>query len=140
MIAKPQKSFAFAALLLCTAIALSACKKSTPEANNAPNDNLRVSVPESLQAQIQVSEVVNQDVSDTLRVAGQIDFDEQALTRIGASVTGRVTQIHATLGQQRRHACSDQQQRALWFTVGVFESSFGDRTPSTKPRACENLV
>jgi cobalt-zinc-cadmium efflux system membrane fusion protein len=32
-------------------------------------------------------------------VAGQIDFDEQALTRIGASVTGRVTQIQATLGQ-----------------------------------------
>jgi cobalt-zinc-cadmium efflux system membrane fusion protein len=37
-------------------------------------------------------------VSDTLRVAGQIDFNEQALTRIGASVTGRVTQIQAHLG------------------------------------------
>jgi cobalt-zinc-cadmium efflux system membrane fusion protein len=42
--------------------------------------------------------VVSFELSDTLRVAGQIDFDEQALTRIGASVTGRVTQIHAQLG------------------------------------------
>ena len=100
MIVKPQKSFAFAALLLCTVFTLSACKKNTgAEATSAPNDNMRVSAPESLQAQIQVSEVMSQDVSDTLRVAGQIDFDEQALTRIGASVTGRVTQIHATLGQ-----------------------------------------
>ena len=39
-------------------------------------------------------------MSDILRVAGQIDFDEQALTRIGASVTGRVTQINAQLGQE----------------------------------------
>jgi cobalt-zinc-cadmium efflux system membrane fusion protein len=35
-----------------------------------------------------------------LGVAGQIDFDEQALTRIGASVTGRVTQINAQLGNE----------------------------------------
>ena len=47
---------------------------------------------------IQVADVVSFELSDTLRVAGQIDFDEQALTRIGASVTGRVTQIHAQLG------------------------------------------
>jgi cobalt-zinc-cadmium efflux system membrane fusion protein len=51
-----------------------------------------------LKAQIQVADVVSFELSDTLRVAGQIDFDEQALTRIGASVTGRVTQIHAQLG------------------------------------------
>jgi cobalt-zinc-cadmium efflux system membrane fusion protein len=60
---------------------------------------MRVVATESLQTQIQVTEVASQDISDILRVAGQIDFDEQALTRIGASVTGRVTQIHATLGQ-----------------------------------------
>jgi cobalt-zinc-cadmium efflux system membrane fusion protein len=59
---------------------------------------MRVFAPESLRTQIQVAEVLSQDLSDTLRVAGQIDFDEQALTRIGASVTGRVTQITAQLG------------------------------------------
>jgi cobalt-zinc-cadmium efflux system membrane fusion protein len=88
------------ALLLCSVLALSACKKaSVQEASNTQSDAMRVIAPESLQSQIQVSEVVGQDMSDTLRAAGQIDFDEQALTRIGASVTGRVTQIQATLGQ-----------------------------------------
>jgi len=88
------------ALLLCCVLALSACKKATvQEASISESDAMRVVAPERLQAQIQVSEVVSQEMSDTLRAAGQIDFDEQALTRIGASVTGRVTQIHASLGQ-----------------------------------------
>ena len=86
-------------LLLCSALALSACKKATvQEATNTESDAMRVFAPESLKAQIQVADVVSFELSDTLRVAGQIDFDEQALTRIGASVTGRVTQIHAQLG------------------------------------------
>ena len=97
---KTHKFQTLAALLLCSILALSACKKATvQEASNTESDAMRVFAPESLQAQIQVSEVVSQEMSDTLRAAGQIDFDEQALTRIGASVTGRVTQIQATLGQ-----------------------------------------
>lgn len=89
----------FAALLVCSTLTLSACKKA-PVSENAhtPADALQVFVPDSLKAQIQVSEVTTHDVSDTIRVAGQIDFNEQALTRIGASVTGRVTQIQAHLG------------------------------------------
>ncbi len=96
----PYKFHTLTALLLCSVLALSACKKATvQEASNTESDAMRVFAPESLQAQIQVSEVVSQEMSDTLRAAGQIDFDEQALTRIGASVTGRVTQIQASLGQ-----------------------------------------
>jgi membrane fusion protein, heavy metal efflux system len=97
---KTHKFQTLAALLLCSILALSACKKATvQEASNTESDAMRVFATESLQAQIQVAEVVSQEMSDTLRAAGQIDFDEQALTRIGASVTGRVTQIQATLGQ-----------------------------------------
>ena len=96
---KHQKLSTLSAILLCSVMALSACKKaSSPEASNAENDVMRVFAPESIRTQIQVAEVMSQDLSDTLRVAGQIDFDEQALTRIGASVTGRVTQITAQLG------------------------------------------
>jgi cobalt-zinc-cadmium efflux system membrane fusion protein len=87
-------------MLLCSVVALSACKKATvQEASTAQSDAMRVIAPDSLQAQLQITDVASQEVSDTLRVAGQIDFDEQALTRIGSSVTGRVTQIQATLGQ-----------------------------------------
>jgi cobalt-zinc-cadmium efflux system membrane fusion protein len=94
------KIHTLAAVLLSSVLALSACKKATvQEASSKQNDVMRVLAPESLQAQITVSDVVSQEMSDTLRAAGQIDFDEQALTRIGASVTGRVTQIQASLGQ-----------------------------------------
>ena len=97
---KPKRSHALVAMLLCSALALSACKKaSVQEATSSQGDVMRVIAPDSLQAQLQITDVASQEVSDTLRVAGQIDFDEQALTRIGSSVTGRVTQIQATLGQ-----------------------------------------
>jgi len=94
-----QKIRVLTALLACSLLALTACKKaSVQEATNTESDVMRVFAPESLKTQIQVTEVQSQDLSETLRVAGQIDFDEQALTRIGASVTGRVTQIQAQLG------------------------------------------
>ena len=93
------RSSALTVLVLFGALALSACKKATIQEATAPDNNaMRVVAPDSMNSQIQVSEVQSQDISDTLRVAGQIDFDEQALTRIGASVTGRVTQIQAQLG------------------------------------------
>ena len=90
----------FVALLTCLLL-ISGCKKSQPTAasQTAQDPNL-VMANESLLAQIKISVVSQGDVSDILRVAGQIDFDEQALTRIGASVTGRVTQINAQLGNE----------------------------------------
>jgi cobalt-zinc-cadmium efflux system membrane fusion protein len=87
--------------LLTSLLLISGCKKSQPTAasQTAQDPNL-VIANESLLAQIKISVVSQGDVSDILRVAGQIDFDEQALTRIGASVTGRVTQINAQLGNE----------------------------------------
>ncbi len=86
--------------LLTLVLAVSACKPAqVPSTGQAAGDPMQVQAPESLRAQIQVTEVAQQDLSDTLRVAGAIEFDEQSLNRIGASVTGRVTQLHAVLGQ-----------------------------------------
>jgi len=90
----------FIALLTCLLL-ITGCKKSQPSgATQTAQDPNLVMANESLLAQIKISEVSQSDVSDILRVAGQIDFDEQALTRIGASVTGRVTQINAQLGNE----------------------------------------
>jgi cobalt-zinc-cadmium efflux system membrane fusion protein len=87
------------ALFLMGVLGLTACKKATPNnTQNSAQDTQRVFADATLMAQIEVSEVTSTELSDVLRVAGQIDFDEQALTRIGASVTGRVTHIHAKLG------------------------------------------
>lgn len=87
--------------LLTSLLFITSCKKSQPfGARQTAQDPNLVMANESLLAQIKISEVAQSDVSDILRVAGQIDFDEQALTRIGASVTGRVTQINAQLGNE----------------------------------------
>jgi cobalt-zinc-cadmium efflux system membrane fusion protein len=87
--------------LLTSAFLLSGCKKSQPTQTQPNNQDLNIVVAnDALMAQIKVAEVDQIDVSDILRVAGQIDFDEQALTRIGASVTGRITQINASLGSE----------------------------------------
>ena len=87
--------------LLTSLLLITGCKKSqSPRTSQIAQDPNLVVANESLLAQVKVSEVAHSDVSDILRVAGQIDFDEQALTRIGASVTGRVTQINAQLGQE----------------------------------------
>jgi len=97
---KKTSSFrAIGALLVCCALTLSACKKAGPETTSTSDiDSSLIAADAALQSQIQVAAVLTTGVSETLRVAGQIDFDEQALTRIGASVTGRVTQIQAQLG------------------------------------------
>lgn len=87
--------------LLTGAFLLTGCKKSQPTQAQPNNQDLNIVVAnDALMAQIKVAEVDQIDVSDILRVAGQIDFDEQALTRIGASVTGRITQINASLGSE----------------------------------------
>ena len=87
--------------LLTSLLLISGCKKSQPSgASQTAQDPNLVMANEALLAQIKISVVSQGEVSDILRVAGQIDFDEQALTRIGASVTGRVTQINAQLGNE----------------------------------------
>lgn len=49
---------------------------------------------------IDVQQVAVLPFSETLRVSGKVEFDEQRVARIGASVTGRVTEILAMPGQE----------------------------------------
>ncbi len=68
----------------------------------APPDPLLVTVPPNFGAPIKVTSAGNTQVADVLRVAGKVDFDQTRVTRIGATVTGRVIEIQAHLGQQVR--------------------------------------
>ncbi|MCP4638727.1 MAG: efflux RND transporter periplasmic adaptor subunit [Methyloversatilis sp.] len=95
--------------LLCiglfgASLLLAACadgdENAAPAAVEAPADPNLVQAGGSLGNIIKVGAVTKVALSDTLRVAGQVDFDEQRVTRIGATVTGRVTELQATLGQQ----------------------------------------
>jgi cobalt-zinc-cadmium efflux system membrane fusion protein len=53
----------------------------------------------SLASRLKVAPVDRQSISERLRVPGSIDFDEHNVARIGASVSGRVTELFVTPGQ-----------------------------------------
>ncbi len=90
-----------ALFLLLTAALLLGCNKEDKKAEAAhASDPALVAPGPELLAQLQLADVSIRPVAETLRVAGRIDFDEQRLARIGATVTGRVTQIDALLGQE----------------------------------------
>ena len=92
-----MKRLPLALLLLVTAL-LSACKEEPKPQASAPTDPNVVTPPPALMQQIVLSPVGRAPVADVLRVAGRIDFDELRVARIGATVTGRVTELHAALG------------------------------------------
>lgn len=86
-------------LVVCLLLALAGCRKESVQTTANATDPLLVQAPAELIAQLELGTVDEKQFSETIRVAGTIDFDEQALTRIGASVTGRVTQMLVNLGQ-----------------------------------------
>lgn len=74
-------------------------KATTAVAELGPDPNL-VKAGDNLGPIVKLGVVEKLPLSETLRVAGQVDFDEQRVARIGATVTGRVTELVAVLGQQ----------------------------------------
>ena len=90
-----------ALILLLTATLIAGCNKDDKKAVVGPAaDPAMVAPAPELLAQLKLAAVSTQPVAETLRVAGRIDFDEQRLARIGATITGRVTDIDAMLGQE----------------------------------------
>ena len=91
----------FFALIL--SVALTGCDdKNTPAVAAEAVDPSMVSASPDLLQRLSVLPVEEREVSEMLRVPARIEVDEQRVTRIGAAVTGRVTQIFATLGQRVR--------------------------------------
>jgi membrane fusion protein, heavy metal efflux system len=92
-----------ALFLLLTAAALAGCDGEDSKAvAHKPVDPALVSPAPELLAQLKLANVTTAPIAETVRVAGRIDFDEQRLARIGATVIGRVTAIDALLGQEVR--------------------------------------
>nr|MBL8412163.1 efflux RND transporter periplasmic adaptor subunit [Dechloromonas sp.] len=89
-----------ALVLMLSAAMLLGCNKDDDKKAAAPvADPSLVAPAQELLEQLKLKPVAAEPVAETLRVAGKIDFDEQRLARIGATVTGRVTQVDALLGQ-----------------------------------------
>ncbi|NYE24109.1 efflux RND transporter periplasmic adaptor subunit [Pigmentiphaga litoralis] len=97
-----KHSLSFSASLVALAIALSACGDKAPEtaAPAAPAaDPAIVTADEAMASRIKLATITKQPFGEMLRVSGRIDFDIERVARIGATVTGRVTEIRAELGQ-----------------------------------------
>ena len=91
---------------LLLALLLSACKPAQEEnaaAEKEPQDPNVVELTPVLQNQVKIAAVGEAEIRDILRVPGSIQVDEQRVARIGASVTGRITDINVILGQDVKH-------------------------------------
>lgn len=80
---------------------LAACGSDADKpAKQAAADPFLVAANPDLSKRLKVAPVAQTPVSETLRVAGQIDFDENRVARIGATVTGRVSAMQGIVGQR----------------------------------------
>jgi cobalt-zinc-cadmium efflux system membrane fusion protein len=94
-----------AALVSLAAAVLAGCiehsvAETPPKAAAAPADPLLVQAGASLAERIQEAALSPVPISEPLQVAARIDFNEQTMARIGAAVTGRVTELHAVPGER----------------------------------------
>jgi len=72
------KSTYFYAFTIAAALSLTACQKGKTEKSGPMEvDANVVQADANMLSQLKVTEVIYSELSDTLRVAGQIDFDEQ---------------------------------------------------------------
>jgi cobalt-zinc-cadmium efflux system membrane fusion protein len=88
-------------LILATLLAGCQEKQATPAAAIA-DDPALITVTPQLLKRLTIAAVGEGEMADTIRVPAHIEVDEQRISRIGAVVTGRLTEIHAELGQRVR--------------------------------------
>lgn len=108
--AHARRTPALAAAVLGLAAALAGCgggpvspsHAAAPATTRAPVDPFTVTPPPALAERLALAPVERRPVSESLSVVGRIDFDEKTVARIGASVTGRVTELAASAGQMVR--------------------------------------
>jgi cobalt-zinc-cadmium efflux system membrane fusion protein len=72
---------------------------STPTITEAQDPSIIAVTPELLK-RLTIAAVSEGESAETIRVPARIEVDEQRVARIGAAVTGRLTEIRAELGQR----------------------------------------
>lgn len=100
MTMRPNFSLSLLACAAAFAVLTGCSDQAAPAAEPARLPPGIVKPEETLQKTLKVAPAATSAFSEMLRVAGRIDFDEQRVARIGASVTGRVTDLYAMLGQE----------------------------------------
>ena len=81
------------------ALSLMACGSKQETQTAEVNDPNIVELPAEMAKGITVMKVGDAEIRDLLRIPGSIQVDEQRMARIGAPVTGRISDIDVVLGQ-----------------------------------------
>jgi cobalt-zinc-cadmium efflux system membrane fusion protein len=90
-------------LLGTSVLMLSACgdkAPTTPAAASAEADPLSVVIKPEMATQFKVSPLQMQEITPWLEISGRIEANDRSVTRIGAAVTGRVTEVLAEVGDR----------------------------------------
>ena len=99
----PLRASQASALVLTALCLLTACGPK-PAASTAsgqtPTDPLQVQIPQAMAERFQVAAVRQEELEALKEVAGRIEANDRMVTRIGASVTGRVTDVLVEVGDR----------------------------------------
>lgn len=68
----------------------------------APANAMEVTIKPEMASNFKVEPLQTQEITQTLDITGRIEANESQVTRIGASVTGRVTEVLAEVGDRVR--------------------------------------
>jgi cobalt-zinc-cadmium efflux system membrane fusion protein len=97
----PSRFSLLPALLLATLLAACQGKQEAPRSAEAEDPSIIAVSPELLK-KLTIAAVGAGEIAETLRVPARIEVDEQRVARIGAAVTGRLTDLRVELGQRVR--------------------------------------
>ena len=92
------------AVALCLALSLAACDRDEPPAAavKPPPDPLLVQVSPQMAANFKVAPLARAEVSPVQEITGRVEASERRISRIGAGVTGRVTEVLVDAGDTVR--------------------------------------
>ncbi|MEY4732258.1 MAG: hypothetical protein RLZZ464_324 [Pseudomonadota bacterium] len=100
---RPLQRTLLSMLLGTSVLMLSACgdkAPTTPAAASAEADPLSVVIKPEMATQFKVSPLQMQEITPWLEISGRIEANDRSVTRIGAAVTGRVTEVLAEVGDR----------------------------------------
>ena len=98
-----QRTLLCSALLGLSVLLLTACgdkTASTPAAETTQADPTIVVIKPEMASQFKVSKLQLQEFTPWLEISGRIEANDRLVTRIGASVTGRVTEVLSEVGDR----------------------------------------
>jgi cobalt-zinc-cadmium efflux system membrane fusion protein len=103
--APPLQRVMLSLLIGSSAALLIACgekKAPAPAASKTAANPMDVRLPPEMVSQFKLSKLEVQEITPWVEVAGRIEANDRLVTRIGASVTGRVTEVLAEVGDRVR--------------------------------------